>query len=210
MRFSAMQRFPADLPSDMLAGHHNTMRLTSITHASAPRAALCLLAAFALALPSVTEAAVFAPPPGTPTTTAPTTPATPTTPAATTPATPAPPTTPAPGATPKATSKTHHGATAPKPATPAPTQTAPAAPVRTTTATSAAESSSNGNTALILAFVAAIALLVGIAFVILRDAHSVAPVGDGPSGGSTRDPAARMRKRRRKAKAARQQRKRNR
>jgi hypothetical protein len=82
--------------------------------------------------------------------------------------------------------------------------------VRTTTATSAAESSSNGNTALILAFVAAIALLVGIAFVILRDAHSVAPVSDGPSGGGTRDPAARMRKRRRKAKAARQQRKRNR
>jgi hypothetical protein len=55
-----------------------------------------------------------------------------------------------------------------------------------------------------------VALLVGIAFMILRDAHSVAPVSDGPSGGGTRNAAARLRRRRRKAKAARQQRKRNR
>jgi hypothetical protein len=57
---------------------------------------------------------------------------------------------------------------------------------------------------------AVVALLVGIAYMILRDAHNVAPVSDGPTGGGTRDPAARLRKRRRKAKAARQQRKRNR
>jgi hypothetical protein len=61
-----------------------------------------------------------------------------------------------------------------------------------------------------ITFVAAVALLIGIAYMILRDAHSVAPVSDGPIGGGTRDPAARLRKRRRKAKAARQQRKRNR
>jgi hypothetical protein len=81
---------------------------------------------------------------------------------------------------------------------------------RAATATSSTESSSNGNTALIFAFVAAVALLVGIAYMILRDAHSVAPVSDGPSGGGTRNSAARLRQRRRKAKAARQQRKRNR
>jgi hypothetical protein len=71
-------------------------------------------------------------------------------------------------------------------------------------------SSSSGNTGLMIAFVAAVALLIGIAYMILRDAHSVAPVSDGPTGGGTRDPAARTRRRRRKAKAAKQQRKRNR
>jgi hypothetical protein len=57
-----------------------------------------------------------------------------------------------------------------------------------------------------------VALLVGIAYMILRDAHSVAPVSDGAlgGGGGSRNAAARLRRRRRKAKAARQQRKRNR
>lgn len=62
-----------------------------------------------------------------------------------------------------------------------------------------------------LALVAAVALLVGIAFMILRDAHSVAPVSDGPEGGAaTRNPAGKVRKRRAKAKAAKHQRRRNR
>jgi len=82
--------------------------------------------------------------------------------------------------------------------------------VRTTTATSAAESASSGNTLLIIGLAAAVALLIGIAYMILRDARSVAPVSDGPTGGGTRNPAGRAYRRRRKAKAARQQRKRNR
>ncbi len=184
------------------------MRSISITHASRPGAVLSLLAVLILALPSVADAAVFAPPPGTPTTTAPA-PATPSTPAATTPApsaTKPPATTPKTSheAVPKATPKGAQGAA--KPTAPATTQTVPAR-----TATTAAESSSgSGNTALMIAFVAAVALLVGIAYMILRDAHSVAPVSDGPSGGGTRDPAARLRRRRRKAKVAKQSRKRNR
>jgi hypothetical protein len=64
---------------------------------------------------------------------------------------------------------------------------------------------------ILLALVAAIALLVGIAFVIVRDARRVAPVEDGAlTGGAARDTAAQMRKRRAKAKAARRQRKRTR
>lgn len=56
-----------------------------------------------------------------------------------------------------------------------------------------------------------IVLLGGIAFLILRDARSVAPVGDGLGSRSTaQEHAARRRKRRAKTKAARQQRKRNR
>ncbi len=54
-------------------------------------------------------------------------------------------------------------------------------------------------------------LLGGIAFFIVRDARSVAPVVDGLAGaGSAQERAARLRKRRAKAKAARRQRKRNR
>ncbi len=191
------------------------MRSISITHASRPGTVLSVLVALGLALPSLAPAAVFAPPPGTPTTTAPA-PATPSTPAATTPA-PAAPKTPAPtskapnGTAPKTTPKTPHGTAAPQPAAPATgaagkTQTVPAGTARTSTESS----SSNGNTALMIAFVAAVALLVGIAYMILRDAHSVAPVSEGPSGGGTRDPAARLRRRRRKAKVAKQSRKRNR
>jgi hypothetical protein len=56
-----------------------------------------------------------------------------------------------------------------------------------------------------------IVLLGGIAFLILRDARSVAPVGDGlGSRSAAQEHAALRRKRRAKAKAARQQRKRNR
>jgi cobalamin biosynthesis Mg chelatase CobN len=59
--------------------------------------------------------------------------------------------------------------------------------------------------------VVCIVLLGGIAFLILRDARSVAPVGDGLGSRSTaQENAVRRRKRRAKAKAARQQRKRNR
>jgi hypothetical protein len=84
----------------------------------------------------------------------------------------------------------------------------------TTTATTSTEtnSSSNSSTVVILALLAAGALLVGIAFVIVRDARRVAPVTDAElaEGGPARDSAARLRRRRAKAKAARQQRKRNR
>jgi hypothetical protein len=45
---------------------------------------------------------------------------------------------------------------------------------------------------------------------ILRDAGSVAPVPEGGFGGGSRNTATRLRKRRRKAKAARQARKHNR
>jgi hypothetical protein len=81
-----------------------------------------------------------------------------------------------------------------------------------TTASTESTSSSNSSKVVLLALVAAVALLVGIAFVIVRDARRVAPVDDGQlTGGATaRDTAAQMRKRRAKAKAARRQRKRNR
>jgi hypothetical protein len=80
-----------------------------------------------------------------------------------------------------------------------------------TTAASSSSSSSNTDTVLLFGLGAAVVLLGGIAFVILRDARSVAPVGDGPvMGRSAHDPAVTLRKRRAKAKAARRQRKRNR
>jgi hypothetical protein len=72
-------------------------------------------------------------------------------------------------------------------------------------------STASSSTVLLLGVIAAGALIAGIAFLIMRDAHRVAPVGDGQAiGRSGRDPAATMRKRRAKAKAARHQRKRNR
>jgi hypothetical protein len=86
-------------------------------------------------------------------------------------------------------------------------------PVKTTsTAATESGSTSNSKTVIILALVAAVVLLVAIAFVIARDARKVAPVGDGPLGVADggRASAARLRKRRAKAKAARRQRKRNR
>jgi hypothetical protein len=89
-------------------------------------------------------------------------------------------------------------------------------PAKTATTATAAHTSTsestNSQTLIILALVAAVLLLVGIAFVIARDARKVAPAGDADlgSGFASRDWAARQRKRRAKAKAARRQRKRNR
>jgi len=86
-------------------------------------------------------------------------------------------------------------------------------PTRTTaTSTTTTEPTTNSKTVIILALVAAFALLIAIAFVIVRDARKVAPAGDSQltSGGSARDSAARLQRRRAKAKAARRERKRNR
>jgi hypothetical protein len=81
----------------------------------------------------------------------------------------------------------------------------------TTTTTTSAASTSNSKGTILLAGAAALLLLGGIAFLIVRDARSVAPAGDGllGKGGSGHDTAAMMRKRRAKAKAARRQRKQN-
>jgi hypothetical protein len=79
-----------------------------------------------------------------------------------------------------------------------------------TTAVSASSSGASTSTILLTGGLVAIAVLGGIAFFIFRDARSVAPVSEGPLGGSARNSAAQMRKRRAKAKAARRQRKRNR
>jgi hypothetical protein len=92
-------------------------------------------------------------------------------------------------------------------------QSEPAKTVSTATSTRASTSeTTNSQTLIILALVAAVLLLVGIAFVIARDARKVAPAGDAEltAGLASRDWAARQRKRRAKAKAARRQRKRNR
>jgi uncharacterized protein HemX len=87
-------------------------------------------------------------------------------------------------------------------------------PTTTTATTAATESTSSTNSSkvVLLALVAAVALLIAIAFVIVRDARRVAPADDGQLASETtaRDTAAQMRKRRAKAKAARQQRKRTR
>jgi beta-lactamase regulating signal transducer with metallopeptidase domain len=85
-------------------------------------------------------------------------------------------------------------------------------PTSTAAHVSSSEPATNSQTVIILALVAAVLLLVGIAFVIARDARKVAPAGDPElaAGMASRDWAARQRKRRAKAKAARQQRKRNR
>lgn len=83
-------------------------------------------------------------------------------------------------------------------------------PATKTTASTSTESSGISTSVLIPIFIAGVLLLGGIAYLIVRDARSVAPVGDGLVGGSVQDKAARQRKRRAKAKAARQQRKRNR
>ncbi len=90
-------------------------------------------------------------------------------------------------------------------------ETTPTTTATTATTETSTTSSSNSSKVILLALVAAVALLVGIAFVIVRDARRVAPVEDGAlTGGSARDTAAQMRKRRAKAKAARRQRKRTR
>jgi hypothetical protein len=80
-----------------------------------------------------------------------------------------------------------------------------------TTTTAAGSSTSSSKGTILLAGAAALLLLGGIAFLIVRDARSAAPAGDGllGKGGSGHDTAAMMRKRRAKAKAARRQRKQN-
>jgi beta-lactamase regulating signal transducer with metallopeptidase domain len=89
------------------------------------------------------------------------------------------------------------------------TETTPTTETTTTAATT--ETTSNTGSVLWIAGGAALLLLGGIAFLIMRDARSVAPAGDGllGKGGSGHDTAAMMRKRRAKAKAARRQRKQN-
>jgi beta-lactamase regulating signal transducer with metallopeptidase domain len=84
-------------------------------------------------------------------------------------------------------------------------------PTETTTTSATTETTSNTGSVLWIAGGAALLLLGGIAFLIMRDARSVAPAGDGllGKGGSGHDTAAMMRKRRAKAKAARRQRKQN-
>jgi len=83
-----------------------------------------------------------------------------------------------------------------------------------TTATTATttESTGNSHTTILLAALAAVVLLSAIGFVIARDARRVAPATDADlaEARSGRDSAVTLRKRRAKAKAARQQRKRNR
>jgi hypothetical protein len=86
----------------------------------------------------------------------------------------------------------------------------------TTTATtrnaSNTESTSSSRTLILVVAGAAVLLLTGIGFVIVRDARRVAPAteADALGGRSGRDNTARHAKRRAQAKAARQQRKRNR
>jgi hypothetical protein len=63
---------------------------------------------------------------------------------------------------------------------------------------------------MIMAVVALFVVLGGIAFYILRDARSVAPVVESVATGGTRNPEGRLRRRRAQAKAAKQQRKRHR
>ena len=87
-------------------------------------------------------------------------------------------------------------------------------PTHTTTGTASTESSSSSNsgTLIVVATGVAIVLLLGIGYVILRDARKVAPAGEGQLAevSGTRRPASRLHKRRAQAKAARRQRKRNR
>jgi hypothetical protein len=77
-------------------------------------------------------------------------------------------------------------------------------------AAKASESKPVSTGLLVLIGSAAAILIGGIAFLILRDARSMAPANGMPTSGSNRDRAARRRKQRAKAKVARQSRKRNR
>lgn len=81
-----------------------------------------------------------------------------------------------------------------------------------TTATTSNSTSSPLTAGLLIPIaIVAVGLLAGIAFLILRDARGVTPVGDLlGSPGNAEARAARLRKRRAKAKAAKRQRKRNR
>jgi uncharacterized protein HemX len=96
------------------------------------------------------------------------------------------------------------------------TKEEPTTSTATTATTAASETKtsepSNSGRTILIATAVAIVLLCGIAFVIVRDARRVAPAGDADlvEDRASRDTAVLMRKRRAKAKAARQQRKRNR
>ncbi len=81
-----------------------------------------------------------------------------------------------------------------------------------TETTGSTGSTSNSKKTVVIALGAAIALLLAIAFVIVRDARRVAPATDPQvaEARSAHDSAAALRKRRAKAKAARRQRKRTR
>lgn len=82
----------------------------------------------------------------------------------------------------------------------------------TTASTTSSTEPSNSHTVIFIALGAAVLLLSVIALVIARDARRVAPAGDGEAleRGYERHSPERLAKRRAKAKAARQQRKRNR
>jgi hypothetical protein len=82
----------------------------------------------------------------------------------------------------------------------------------TTARTSTETSSGNSRTLILVAIGAAVVLLSGIGYVIVRDARRIAPAteGDLTETRSGHDAAARLAKRRAKAKAARRQRKRSR
>lgn len=81
-----------------------------------------------------------------------------------------------------------------------------------TETTGTTTTTSNSKKTIVIALVGAVALLLGIAFVIMRDARRMAPAGDPQlaEARSAHDQAAALRKRRAKAKAARRQRKRTR
>jgi hypothetical protein len=83
-----------------------------------------------------------------------------------------------------------------------------------TTARGSSETNNNSNsqTTVLVALGAAVLLLIGIALAIMRDARRMAPAGEADlaEARSGHDPASQLRRRRAKAKAARQQRKRNR
>jgi hypothetical protein len=86
-------------------------------------------------------------------------------------------------------------------------------PTETSTAASTSTTEPhNSDTLLLLGGGAAVALLIGIAFLIMRDVRGVVPATDGDllEGSTARHSEAALRKRRAKAKAARKQRKRNR
>ena len=92
------------------------------------------------------------------------------------------------------------------------TATTSSTPAVTSAKTAAETAPSNSRTLILVAIGAAVLLISGIGFVIIRDARRVAPVGDGDmlQARPARDSAAQMRRRRARAKAARRQRKRNR
>jgi hypothetical protein len=104
------------------------------------------------------------------------------------------------------------GASETKPSSTATTiTTAPTATTATTETTKESEPHNSRSVILVIAG-AAVLLLSGVAFVIVRDARKMAPASEVEfaEGSTPRHTEAALRKRRAKAKAARQQRKRNR